>query len=171
MIAYKCMKKVGDGPGERYEPSECGFRCKSTAVLRYHVSKAHDNSVRIEPKTFFLSTWNGTCTFLIYFPSFFIPCWLNLFITNSARLLITNLRYNFFISEFDVWFDTEINKDSALVRYVIGSSLKNKTKEHFVKKVFKCHRTGFATEKEDRQRKMKSQGSCKMNGYCTSELV
>lgn len=132
MARVVCIKRVGEGAAEQYEPAECGFTCNTLVQLRIHVANVHDHSVRRYP---------------------------------------TNLTFQNWI-DFDAWLSKDINKDCGLVRYVLAYTTKDKTdKTKVLAKHYKCHRSGKWTELEDRTRRMKSQGSCKMNGPCTSELI
>lgn len=94
-------------------------------------------------------------------------------VLNLIPLSENHLNNHFFkygISAFDTWLATDVHKPNVPIKYCKPTLKKNDDGE-ITKRVFKCFRSGYFKEAVERKRRLKSQGSCKMNGHCTSEIV
>ena len=124
----------------------CEFICYHLHSLRTHLTDAHD--LAMESDHFQFSSTEGTC---------------------KALQCIISINFMFTYAEFESWKEeTERATDTNFVK---STGLKPTEADLETKTYYYCNRSGYFSSISTGKRSLKSQGTSKLNTYCTAGMT
>ncbi|GAB6024026.1 hypothetical protein CHUAL_014227 [Chamberlinius hualienensis] len=144
-----------------FQCSECGSNLKSKKTLRNHMQTKHQIDIQSAIKSRFCCL---VCEVILSRAEDLRKHYLDV---HNVTLDVESRSFNGY-EEFQMWKrETEVLSSSAYVKY---SGDKRHREGKYIKQIFSCQRSGHFVSHGIGQRRLKRNGSVKINGHCPARM-